>query len=250
MCDDHHKHGGLKLLAQDQEKQDNKLDKKRRKKFAKEREKKRKRGNISAISTATEVEADDDLENENENSEVEQNDRKKKIKKVDTEVETLLEMIRSLPQNKETLLSKALKLDAGRERKSAKVKAVDAGTVIDLFVNRLNTGSMVNACMTQAFVTQAFVKHKIDVATFVGALNRSSTPKSIIPQVPDYWLFVDSGANVHVVWSGEILYNFRDCSMIIGDYKKGDMETRFLHSAGCGETDLHLYVSCSARYRP
>ena len=57
------------------------------KKFAKERDKQRKRGNISAISTAAEVEADDDLENENSNSEVEQNDRKKKIKKVDTEVE-------------------------------------------------------------------------------------------------------------------------------------------------------------------
>jgi hypothetical protein len=35
----------------------------------------------------------DDLENENSNSEVEQNDRKKKIKKVETEVETLLEML-------------------------------------------------------------------------------------------------------------------------------------------------------------
>ncbi len=62
------------------------------------------------------MEADDDLENENSNSEVEQNDRKKKIKKVDTEVETLLEILRSLPQNKKTLLSKAFKLDGGRER--------------------------------------------------------------------------------------------------------------------------------------
>lgn len=223
MRDDHHNHGGLKLSAQDQEKQDNKLDKKRRKKFAKEREKKRKRGNISAISTAAEVEADDDLENENSDSEVEQNDRKKKIKKVDTEVETLLEMLRSLPQNKKTLLSKALKLDGGREKKAAKAKAVDAGAAIDLFVSRLNTGPMANASMAQSFVPQAFVKHKIDVATFVGALNSSSIPKSIIPQVPDYWLLVDSGANVHVVWSREILYNFRDCSMIIGGYKKGDI---------------------------
>ncbi len=46
MCDDHHNHGGLKLLTQDLEKQDNKLNKKRWKKFAKERYKKRKRGNI------------------------------------------------------------------------------------------------------------------------------------------------------------------------------------------------------------
>jgi hypothetical protein len=69
--------------------------------------------------------------------------------------------------------------------------------------------------------------------------------------------------------------------MIIGGYKKGDIsastevgwlalnfpvlindgvyvghqstclwETRCLHSAGCGETDLQLYVCCSARYRP
>ena len=193
------------------------------KKFAKGRDKKRKRGNISAISTAAEVEADDDLENENSNFEVERNDRKKKIKKVDTEVETLLEMLRSLPQNKKTLLSKALKLDGGRERKAAKAKVVDAGAAIDLFVSRLNTGPMANASMAQAFVPQAFVKHTIDVATFVGALNSSSIPKSIIPQVPDYWLLVDSGANVHVVWSREILYNFRDCSMIIGGYKKGDI---------------------------
>jgi hypothetical protein len=82
---------------------------------------------------------------------------------------------------------------------------------------------MVNASMARAFVTQAFVRHKIDVTTFVGVLNSSSIPKSIIPQVPDYWLLVDSVANVHVVWSREILYNFRDCSMIIGDYKKGDI---------------------------
>ncbi len=79
--------------------------------------------------------------------------------------------------------------------------------------------------MTQNFVPQAFVKHKIDVSTFVGALNSSSIPKSIIAQVPDYCLLVDSGANVHVVWSREILYNFRDCSMNIGDYKKGDISS-------------------------
>jgi len=106
---------------------------------------------------------------------------------------------------------------------AVKAKVVDAGAAIDLFVSRLNTGPMANASMAQAFVPQAFVKHTIDVATFVGALNSSSIPKSIIPQVPDYWLLVDSGANVHVVWSREILYNFRDCSMIIGGYKKGDI---------------------------
>ncbi len=77
-------------------------------------------------------------------------------------------MLRSLPQNKKTRLSKALKLDGGRERKAAKAK-VDT----------------------------------IDVATFVGALNNSSIPKSIIPQVPDYWLLVDSGANVHELFGHE-----------------------------------------------
>ena len=51
---------------------------------------------------------------------------------MDTEVETLLEMLRSLPQNKKTLLSKALKLDGGRDRKAAKAKVVDAGAAIDL----------------------------------------------------------------------------------------------------------------------
>ncbi len=100
------------------------------------------------------METDDDLENENSDSEVEQNDRKKKIKKVDTEVETLLGMLRSLPQNKKTLLSKTLKLDGGRERKTVQAKAVDVGAAIDLFVSRLNTGSMANASMAQTFVTQ------------------------------------------------------------------------------------------------
>jgi len=213
---------GLPLGAADQQKQNQKLDKKRREKFAKQNDKKQKsKTDIAAVSAEEADESDEKSESDEQPS--------KKRTRVFRESEfaeekKLMKLMRKLPDDTKKLISDAIKSgsapisckDARKKKgkkgvaKAAAVNAHAAGSLagVELFVNTLNSGPMPGIAAVDARGYDG--DHDLRgndlrfLMAMICAIDKSVIPKSIVPGVPDYFFLSDTGSGVHLGWG-------RDC---------------------------------------
>ena len=151
--------------AADQQKQNEKLEKKRRTKFAKQKDKRQKgKTDVSAVSAGEADESDEKSESDEEFSKK----RKRVFRESDfAEEKKLMKLMRKLPDDTKKLISDAIKSgsapisgkDAKKKKgnkgvvKAAAVNAYAANSLtgVELFVNTLNSGPMADVSVVNAW---------------------------------------------------------------------------------------------------